>query len=424
MSAQATPRPILAGLALLVTVSSPWSLAACGGAASAGAGADPAAGSEVVAKRTVALPTGVTLAYVELGSTGGEPVVLLHGITDTSTSFLDTARHLAELRPDLRLLAVDLRGHGDSSMPDPALCRSAPQECFRVADFAADTIAFLDRLGVARAYLVGHSLGTLIAQELALEHPERVRRIALIATTASVVGNPAIQDFLVTSLVEGTWRPALEAKGVRWPEAAYELRPVDADPEVADWLLANWVTEPTADPRLLRRIAPETAQVAIGTWLGAGRAVLEFDTRQRLRGLTVPALVLWPVQDPMFLEQPHQRELLDALHAATRDCGLHFTWKQYGRAPLPASGVPDGDISHNLHWGPAREVARDLATFLREGGEPTRDEVYADPADPKRLLVEPGAARMIEGRPRTGAPAGGAACRRAVPAPSAQTVPR
>jgi pimeloyl-ACP methyl ester carboxylesterase len=421
------PSPSRTALAAFALATAQLSFAACGDAiASARAvSADPSARRPALDKQTIALPTGVELAYLELGARSGEPVVFLHGITDTSRSFLDTARHLAALRPELRLLALDLRGHGASSMPDPGSCRSAPERCFRVADFAADTIAFLDALVIPSAHLVGHSLGSLTAQEVALQHPERVRRMALIANSASVVDHPAIRDFFLAALVEGPWRASLAAKGVAWPDGAYELAPLDADPEAEAWMLANWVTEPTADPRLLAAIAADTARVPIGTWLGAARAALAFDTRERLRGLTVPTLVLWPIQDPMFLEQPHQRELLDALHAATRDCALHFTWKQYGKAPLPESGVPDGEISHNMQWGPAEAVAQDLAAFLREGGEPTRDLVFADPADPRRLLVDPGAAKLVEGRPSADAHAAGSACRQgnAVP-PSSPTAPR
>jgi pimeloyl-ACP methyl ester carboxylesterase len=281
-----------------------------------------------------------------------------------------------------------------------------------VEDLAADTLAFLDAKGLPRAHLVGHSLGSLVAQELALQRPDRVQRIALVASSASVVGNAGIAEFLLAGLVEGSWQPALEARGLRFPADAYELTPLHADPEAESWMLANWVTEPTADPQLLAEIARETARIRLGTWLGAGRAVLAFDTRERLRALTVPTLVLWPTQDNMFPEAPEQRDLLAALQAAARDCGLRFAWKQYGRAPLPASGVPDADFGHNMQWGAFEGVAQDLASFLREDGAPNRDLVYADPADPRRIVVEPGAARVIGSLGSADSSRSSVACRR------------
>jgi hypothetical protein len=68
-----------------------------------------------------------------------------------------------------------------------------------------------------------------------------------------------------------------------------------------------------------------------------------------------------------------------------------------------------------MHWGPDEAVAKDLALFLREGGEPTRDLVYADPLDPRRLVVDRGATKLIEGRPRAGAFSPRTDCRGAVP---------
>ena len=364
-------------------------------------------------KQRIALPTGIDLAYVELGAARGEPVVFLHGITDTSRSFLDTARALADLRPELRLLLLDMRGHGDSSMPGAEGCRGKPASCFRPADFADDVTSFLDALGLTRADIVGHSLGSAAAQELALEHPERVRRLVLIGSPPSTVGDPTYTNLLLRDLAEGPWKRALEAKGKRFPEDVYDLTPLDVDPQAEKWMLENWVFEPSADPELLAAIAPETARVRIGTWLGASRAALEVDNRSRLRGLTVPTLVLWATQDSFFKESPQQADLLESLHAATRECGLEFTWKQYGRVPLAASGLPESDFAHNLHWGPYEQVAQDLAAFLREGGEPTRDAFYADPADVRRVVTDPGAAKLIEGRPRAGAHATGTACRSA-----------
>jgi pimeloyl-ACP methyl ester carboxylesterase len=393
-------------------------LASCAGPAPADSTApagDAAPPSALTEKKTLELPTGVTLAYLEAGSPSGTPVVFLHGITDSSRTFRGTLTRLESLRPELRLLALDLRGHGDSSMPDPERCRKAPEACFGVLDLAADTLAFLNALGLPRAHLVGHSLGSLVAQEIALRNPERVLRAVLVATSGSIVDHPAMRDFLLGGLVEGTWKEALEARGLRFPEDAYELSGLDADPHAESWMLDNWVTEPAADPRLLAEIARETARLRIGTWLGAGRAVLAFESRERLRGLTVPTLVLWPVQDSMFPLET-QRDLTDALHVAARDCGLVFFWKQYGRRPLPASGVSDSDLAHNLPWSAHEMIAADLAAFLRDGGAPTRDLPYSDPADPRRLRVDPGAAPLVVGEP--GGSAAAPSCRGPAPRPA------
>lgn len=82
---------------------------------------------------------------------------------------------------------------------------------------------------------------------------------------------------------------------------------------------------------------------------------------------------------------------------AVRACRMRYFFKEYGRKPLPASGLQEDDLGHNLQWGAPEAVARDLAAYLREDGEPTRDLPYADPADPRRVLIDGGAADIQVG---------------------------
>jgi len=354
-------------------------------------------GSPQFDKRSVELPTGITMKYVDAGNPAGEAVILLHGITDSSRSFYPTMEHLAALRPDLRLIALDQRGHGGTSLPQSPQCRKAPELCFRPADFAADVLAFVDALGIERAHLVGHSMGTAVAQLLALERPERVRRLVLIAGFASMIDGPVLRDFLLGDRAEGVWKEAFMRKGHRFPEDVYELAPVDADPEAEEWMLENWVYDPTADPEYLAAIARETARTPLGTWLGAARALLSFDNRERLSELRVPTLVLWPTQDNIVPRSPYQIDLLASLERAAASCRTSYVFKQYGTRPLPASGLQEDDFGHNLQWGAPREVALDLASWLRDGGQPTKDHYLADPENVRRAVTKKGEAMLIEG---------------------------
>ena len=124
-------------------------------------------------KKEVRLPNGMRLAYVEAGDPEGEPVLLLHGFTDSSRSFSPMVPHLSRYR----LLIPDQRGHGASDAPE--CCYGAPQ-------FAYDARLFLDALGVKRAAVVGHSLGSMVAISLAADQPDRVSKIVLIGSTALV----------------------------------------------------------------------------------------------------------------------------------------------------------------------------------------------------------------------------------------------
>lgn len=348
-------------------------------------------------KQRVDLPTGISMAYVETGDPAGEPVIFLHGYTDTSRSFWPTIRHLVELRPDLRIFAPDLRGHGDSSMPAGETCPAAPQTCFGMADFAIDIVAFMDAMGIDRAHVVGHSMGSLVAQELALQAPDRVGRLVLLASAARTSDHPVIGEFLLAELVEGSWKEALIRQVHAYPQAVYELTPLDADPEAERWLIDNWVVEVTADPAFLALVLPETARTPIGTWIGVVRAMDAFDNSERLAELRVPTLVLWPTQDATFVAAD-EVALKAALDQAVRACRMRYFFKEYGRKPLPASGLQEDDLGHNFHWGAPEAVAQDLAAYLREGGEPTPDLPYADPEDVRRVLTAPGEARIDIGR--------------------------
>jgi pimeloyl-ACP methyl ester carboxylesterase len=289
-------------------------------------------------------------------------------------------------------------------MPPADRCRDAPQRCFRPADFAADVLAFMDVKRIPRAHFVGHSLGSLVGQEIALESPGRVRRLVLIASAAKTRDNPVVRDFLVAGLAEGAWKEALTRQGLAFPGAAYERTPLDADPNAENWLAANWVVATAADPAVLAAIVPETARVKIGTWLGAARALLEVDNTERLKSLGAPTLVVWATQDNIF-PSPDQDALRASLDAAAAQCRASWFWKPYGRKPLPSSGNQEDDIGHNTQWDAPEAAARDIAAFLREGGRPTEDLPYQDPAGARRVLTAPGEAGLLAGPARNCPPA-------------------
>lgn len=374
-------RPYLTGLSVLLT-------GACA----------PLSEAPVSAERTVALPTGIEMRYAEAGEPGGETVVFLHGYTDSNLSFGPTIDALLRRRPDLRVLAPDLRGHGGSSLPPAEECAQAPEECFRVEILARDVLAFLDMLEIERTHVVGHSYGSMVAQVVALEGgPERVASMALLGSAARVVGNPVIEGFVLGQVIEGTWKPVLEARGLAWPADAYRLTPLDVDSAAEEWLLANWVTEIAADPAYLGRLAARTARVPLGAWLGVGRAALQFDNVDRLSGLSVPTLVLWASQDGVT-SPADQVVLRSALDAASRACRATYVSKRYGREPLPASGFQESDFGHNFLWGAAEPVAADLAAWLADG-VPTPDLYYLDPSDPRVVLTAAGEAELERGPP-------------------------
>jgi pimeloyl-ACP methyl ester carboxylesterase len=102
------------------------------------------------------------------GEPGAAPVLAIHGITGTSRAWLPIAR---ALDARVSLVAVDLRGRGRSNeLPAP----------YGMAAHAADALAVLDRLGIERAVVVGHSLGAYITARLAADHPDRIAAVVLV----------------------------------------------------------------------------------------------------------------------------------------------------------------------------------------------------------------------------------------------------
>jgi pimeloyl-ACP methyl ester carboxylesterase len=102
----------------------------------------------------------------------GPPVVLVHGV---GTRLEDMDLLSARLEADMRVLRYDLRGHGESEkVPGP----------YTLADFSNDLLELLDAMQWERVHCFGFSLGGLIAQRFALDHPQRLMRVGLISAIA------------------------------------------------------------------------------------------------------------------------------------------------------------------------------------------------------------------------------------------------
>lgn len=129
------------------------------------------------------MPQSAGIFYAQRGA--GLPLVCLHGAGGVH-------RHWAELFAPLsttaQLIAPDLPGHG----------RSAPPGRSSIAAYAADVLALLDRLGLERVVLAGHSMGAAAALEAALAAPQRVAGLALLGASARLRVAPQLLQSLTT----------------------------------------------------------------------------------------------------------------------------------------------------------------------------------------------------------------------------------
>ena len=209
------------------------------------------------------------IAYVETGPAEARPLVLLHG------GAVDKRSWAAQLTafPDHRVLAVDARGHGESSDAE------AP---YRLAD---DVLALLDALEIAQAVPVGLSMGGGTAVDLALEHPERVEALVVAGVGTS---EPEFTDpWVLQNLAD--WSAAVQGGDLEaWLEVLQRFtagprRSLDeVDPAVRK--LVDTMARDTIAQHL--RIGPD------GVPLPPVPPTAVEDTWARLPQLTVPVLAI------------------------------------------------------------------------------------------------------------------------------------
>jgi pimeloyl-ACP methyl ester carboxylesterase len=225
------------------------------------------------AKKTVALPNGQTLAYVSMGDEHGPPVVLIHGYTDTARDWVPLVPYLPST---WHLILVDLRGHGASGKPE---C------CYTRLDFAYDIKLLLDLLHLPRADIVGHSLGSIIAQAFAEYWPERTRRLILISSTGQLWSQSGPQ-------------PA-------WATQIRQLKePIDPDSP----FMVQWWSSPThVDADFLRRQRRDAAAIPLRGWIAVlDQGLSGSDLLQTLPRITAPTLLIWGSKDPLIPDDARQ----------------------------------------------------------------------------------------------------------------------
>jgi non-heme chloroperoxidase len=248
----------------------------------------------------------IRLHYLDWsGPEGARDILFLHGGGLTSHTWDLTC---LALRDTYRCLALDQRGHGESEAA----------ESFAVADLVADAIAFVDHLGGAPVHLVGHSLGTIVAQRVAERRPDLLASLTLISAAPSTSGHAGLQEM----------RGDLAAFADHVPR------------DYATGFQASTVHRPLA-PAQLAVFVDESMKLPLAAWRGTVDGLLADSASPA--PIEIPTLSIWGVRDGVF----------DALAQQA------LAHKIPGAVALVYQ-----DIGHAPHWEAPGRVAKDIENFI------------------------------------------------------------
>jgi 3-oxoadipate enol-lactonase len=248
---------------------------------------------------------GISLYYERHGA--GEPVLLIQGMSGTHLAWGDA--FLSGLGEDVEIVTYNHRGVGTSTPQD---------QPFAIAQLADDAAGLLDALEWEHAHVLGISMGGMVAQELALRHPQRIRTLTLGCTypggAQAQLADPALIQELAGALLSGDRERALRTGFAANLSAAHVA-------DEAHW--APFQAMATALP------------VAVPVIMLQMQAVMGHDASARLGSIEAPTLVVHGTEDRMLPVVngeliarliPHARlELLDGV-------GHMFWWEQPERS--------------------------------------------------------------------------------------------
>jgi 3-oxoadipate enol-lactonase len=199
------------------------------------------------------------IAYRLEGKEGAPALVFSHALAASA----DMWRYqIAEFSRDRRILAYDMRGHGDSDAPD------YPYDFDLLADDAA---SLMRGLGIERAVFVGISIGGMIGQALALRHPELLSGLALASTTAQT--------------------PPEGRK--LWEQRLDQVRRQGLEPQVSP-TLERWFSSDfrQSHPEIVGWVADMIRSTPVAGYVGCGHAIMTLDLISKLPRIGVPTLVI------------------------------------------------------------------------------------------------------------------------------------
>lgn len=249
------------------------------------------------------VPLDVTINAIRAGQ--GSPVLLLHGWPQTHVMWHKIA---ADLATRFTVVAADLRGYGDSSKPRGG----GDHATYSKRAMAQDQVALMEKLGFRTFAVVGHDRGARVAHRMALDHPDRIARLAVldVAPTLAVyetAGHHLTAKYWHWFMLSG---PAPLPERMLKAEFDFAIGGVFKDPRLA----APGTFTPDAISEYLRCMRDDAAIHATCEDYRAGASIdLIHDRADLTRKVTCPVLALWGTKGN--LEGAFDRRELDVWRA-------------------------------------------------------------------------------------------------------------
>lgn len=239
----------------------------------------------------VEVPTEETTIFARVGGSG-PPLLLLHGFPETHLMWRDIAARLAR---EFSVVCADLRGYGGSGCP----ASDREHEPYAKRAMARDMVSLMSQLGFTRFAVAGHDRGGRVAYRLALDHPDRIDRVAVLDIVPTETAWAAADDRFAV----GYWPWTLLAQAEPLPERIL----VAAADAVVSEALGGWGSPATTFPESVRTAYVEAlrdaehAHAICEEYRAAASLDREHDRADRSAGRRIrcPMLVLWSGRGPL-----------------------------------------------------------------------------------------------------------------------------
>jgi len=257
-------------------------------------------------EKFISLSTGIQMAYCVCGPEDGVPVLLIHGVTDGRITWTQVAPMLADL--GYHVYVPEYRGNGKTDKPNPG------PGGYTVETHRDDMFAFMDAVGLKKVHVVGHSLGSLIAQLMNISAPERLLSTTLVESTVCCATSEVLK-----------WAYGGDGKDY------LGVNGYTAEQKMPESFLQAWADTSNDSEDFRKATLEHVRQMPYPVWNWLITGLNAFDNRENIGKVSGKVLLIWGTKDDIFPEADQE-----ALKAGLSGCDLTCKTIEGG--------------SHNVHW--------------------------------------------------------------------------